>query len=203
MKHEVRITGFGGQGIILSGVIVGKAASIYDDKMATMTQSYGPEARGSACSTQVIIDDDEILYPYIREADVLVAMSQEGYVKYKNELRAGGTLVYDEDLVDPGEVKKGVKSYAIKAQRVAETDLGRKIVTNIVMLGFFTAVTGVVPKKAMLEAIKTSVPKGTVELNVAAFERGFNAYVEGKKAQRKAAGGGKRQARARARGGAD
>ncbi len=180
MRREIRITGFGGQGVILSGVIVGKAASIYDDKNATMSQSYGPEARGSACSTQILVDDREILYPYIRKADILVAMSQEGCVKFMSELKPDGILIYDEDLVDPGEVKKGIKAYPIKAQRIAETDLGRKIVTNIVMLGFFTAVTQAVPKEAMVEAIKTSVPKGTIELNLKAFERGYDAFGEGK-----------------------
>lgn len=179
MRREIRITGFGGQGVILSGVIVGKAASIYDEKNATMSQSYGPEARGSACSTQVLIDDKEILYPYIRESDVLVAMSQEGCTKFVGELKPDGVLIYDEDLVNPGEIKKGIKAYPIKAQRIAETDLGRKIVTNIVILGFMTAVTKAVPKEAMVEAIKTSVPKGTIELNLKAFERGYDAFREG------------------------
>jgi 2-oxoglutarate ferredoxin oxidoreductase subunit gamma len=178
MKREIRITGFGGQGIILSGVIVGKAASIYADQNATMTQSYGPEARGSSCSTQVIIDEKDILYPYIRESDVLVAMSQEGYSKFVGELRAGGALVYDEDLVKPGEVKKDIALHPIQAQRIAETDLGRRIVTNIVMLGYFTAVSESVPKEAMIEAIKTSVPKGTIDLNLQAFERGYNEYAQ-------------------------
>lgn len=177
MRREIRITGFGGQGVILAGVIVGKAASIYDEKFATMSQSYGPEARGSACATQILIDDKEILYPYIREADILVAMSQEGYAKYKGELKKDGTFIYDEDLVLPGEIPPTVKAYSIPAQRIAEKELGTKVVTNIVMLGFFTAVTGAVPKEAMLEAVKTSVPKGMVDLNVKAFERGYDEYA--------------------------
>ena len=195
MRREIRITGFGGQGVILSGVIVGKAASIYDEKNATMSQAYGPEARGSACSTQVLVDDKEILYPYIRKSDVLVAMSQEGYSKFVGELKADGVLIYDEDLVDPGDVKQGIKVYPIKAQRMAETDLGRKIVTNIVMLGFFAAVTQAVPKGAMVEAIKTSVPKGTIDLNLKAFDLGYDAFEEGK--------GKGTQAGARARNGAE
>ncbi|MGD8717404.1 MAG: 2-oxoacid:acceptor oxidoreductase family protein [Candidatus Zixiibacteriota bacterium] len=196
MRREIRITGFGGQGVILSGVIVGKAASIYDEKNATMSQAYGPEARGSACSTQVLIDDKEILYPYIRKSDVLVAMSQEGYSKFAGELKDDGTLIYDEDLVDPGDIKKTAQAYPIQAQRMAETDLGRKIVTNIVILGYFTAVTGAVPKEAMLEAIKTSVPKGTIELNVKAFELGYDAHKEGD-------GGAKAEAPAGAESGAE
>jgi 2-oxoglutarate ferredoxin oxidoreductase subunit gamma len=194
MRREIRITGFGGQGVILSGVIVGKAASIYDDKNATMSQSYGPEARGSACSTQVLVDDKEILYPYIRKSDILVAMSQEGYSKFIGELKADGILIYDEDLVEPGEIKKGIKAYPIKAQRMAETDLGRKIVTNIVILGFLTAVAQAVPKEAMVEAIKTSVPKGTIDLNLKAFELGYNAFQEGKGERSQAEAGAPRGA---------
>jgi 2-oxoglutarate ferredoxin oxidoreductase subunit gamma len=202
MKQEIRITGFGGQGVILSGVIVGKAASIYSGKSATMSQAYGPEARGSACSTQVIIDEAEILYPYIRRADVLVAMSQEGYSKFVGELKPDGVLIYDEDLVDPGDLKKTVKTYPIKAQRIAETDLGRKIVTNIVILGYFTAVTGAVDKEAMLESIKTSVPKGTIDLNVAAFQRGYDAFKKDD-GEPKAKAPGKSKPRARAKAGAE
>ncbi len=194
MRCEIRITGFGGQGVILSGVIVGKAASIYDDKNATMSQAYGPEARGSACSTQVLVDDKEILYPYIRKSDILVAMSQEGYSKFIGELKADGILIYDEDLVEPGEIKKGIKAYPIKAQRMAETDLGRKIVTNIVILGFLTAVAQAVPKEAMVEAIKTSVPKGTIDLNLKAFELGYNAFREGKGERSQAEAGAPRGA---------
>jgi 2-oxoglutarate ferredoxin oxidoreductase subunit gamma len=154
------------------GHIIGKGAAIFDERHATMTQSFGPEARGSACSSQVIVSDDRILYPYLREADVLVSMSQEAYDKFEPSLGSKGKLLIDEDLVKlrPGRDESLV--FKIPATRFAE-QLGRKIVLNIVMTGFFTAVTGVINADSMREAVKSSVPKGTESLNLQAFEKGF------------------------------
>lgn len=173
-KNEIRITGLGGQGVILSAYILGKAASIFDDKSATMNQSFGPEARGSACSTQLIVSSDEIRYPYISGSDVLVAMSQEGFNKHLPELREKGMVVLEEDLVKVEGSLNGQKVFKCPATRIAEEKLGKKIVLNIVMLGYLTKVTGVVNEKAMREAIKTSVPGGTEELNLKAFDLGFS-----------------------------
>lgn len=175
-KYDIRITGFGGQGVILSAHILGKAASIFGTFNATMTQSFGPEARGSACSAQLVIDEDRVLYPYIRQPDMLVAMSQEGYEKYRSEMKPNGILVYEEELVKPAKGKSKVKSYGIPAARLAEDVVGRKITMNIIMLGFFTAVTGLVPKEAMKEAVLSSVPAGTEKLNTLAFETGYEHY---------------------------
>ena len=102
---EIRISGFGGQGIIRCGLIIGKAASLYDGKSATLTQSFGPEARGSACSAQVVIDEERVLYPYITVPHILVAMSQEAYSKFSSNLKEGGTLLIDTDLVKPDQKK--------------------------------------------------------------------------------------------------
>jgi 2-oxoglutarate ferredoxin oxidoreductase subunit gamma len=175
-KFEVRITGLGGQGVILSAHILGKAASVYGGYNATMTQSFGPEARGSACSAQLVIDEDRVLYPYIREPDILVAMSQDGYEKFREGMKPDGILVYDEELVHPTGGKRKVKSYGIPAARLAEDVVGRKITMNIIILGFFTAVTGLVPKDAMKEAVLSSVPAGTEKLNTLAFETGYEHY---------------------------
>lgn len=173
-KTEVRITGYGGQGVILSAYIIGKAASIYDNKNATMTQSFGPEARGSACSAQLIVSDKRILYPYLTQPNILIAMSQEGYKKYETGLDKNGVLIIEQDLVKPPEaIKDTVKIYSCPATRIAE-NLGRKLVLNIVMVGFFTKVTKLINVEAMKEAVKTSVPKGTESLNLKAFEAGFN-----------------------------
>ncbi|HUU44894.1 MAG TPA: 2-oxoacid:acceptor oxidoreductase family protein [Acidobacteriota bacterium] len=168
----MRITGFGGQGIILAGYIVGKAAAVFDNRHATMTQAYGPEARGSACSSQVIVDEDAILYPYIRKQQILLALSQEGYDKFAPELASDGILLYDEDLVELGTPPPAKVVKSVPATRIAE-DLGRVMVANIVMLGFFAAQTDVVSADAMKKAIISAVPKGTGELNTEAFERGF------------------------------
>jgi 2-oxoglutarate ferredoxin oxidoreductase subunit gamma len=171
-RKEIRLTGFGGQGIILSGYIVGKAAAIHDKKQATFTQSYGPESRGGACSAQVIIADEPVNYPHLIAPSILVVMSQEAYNKYVSTLSDGGLLIIDEDFVETGNLAGDVKLLSVPATRLAE-ELGRRIVANIVMLGFFAAVTDVVSVEAMREAVLSSVPKGTEELNLKAFENGY------------------------------
>jgi 2-oxoglutarate ferredoxin oxidoreductase subunit gamma len=171
-RTEIRLTGFGGQGIILSGYIVGKAAAIHDKKQATFTQSYGPESRGGACSAQVIISDEPVSYPHLINPSILVVMSQEAYNKYAPTLGDGALLIVDQDLVETGDLPGDVKLLSVPATRLAE-ELGRKIVANIVMLGFFAAVTDVVSVEAMREAILSSVPEGTEELNLKAFEKGY------------------------------
>ncbi|UCE73647.1 MAG: 2-oxoacid:acceptor oxidoreductase family protein [Methanomassiliicoccales archaeon] len=171
-RVDVKLCGFGGQGIVLSGYILGKAASIFDKKEAVLTQSYGPEARGGACSADVVISEAKIDYPYLKDVNVLVVMSQEAYGTYTKKLGKNGILLIDEDLVDMETKSRKWKVYKIPATRFAE-ELGKKIVANIVMLGFFTAVTGVVSYEAMKNAILSSVPKGTEKLNESAFERGY------------------------------
>ena len=137
---EIRITGFGGQGVILCGYIIGKAASIFNNEHSTMTQSFGPEARGSSCSSQVIVSDNPILYPYVVKPRILVAMSQDGYMTHKKNITEDAVIVYEKDLVNLEKQGPNIKAYGIPATRFAE-ELGRKIVFNIVVLGFFGAVT--------------------------------------------------------------
>ncbi|MFH0903162.1 MAG: 2-oxoacid:acceptor oxidoreductase family protein [Pseudomonadota bacterium] len=169
---EIKFGGFGGQGVILAGIIIGKAASIYDNKDATLTQSFGPEARGSACSAQVIVSDQRILYPYVTKPNIMVTMSQDAFNRFAPELHENGMLIVEEDLVKPTGLPSSVKVFGIPATRIAE-ELGRKMVLNIVMVGFFTAVTKLVDADAVRQAVKTSVPKGTEELNLKAFDRGW------------------------------
>ncbi len=174
MAHaEVRLSGFGGQGIILAGQIVGRAVSIFEDKNATLTQNYGPESRGGACCAQVVLSDEPIAYPDVVAPDVFVAMSQEAYDKYVGDVKESGIVVVDEDLVSPPRIKAGVKLFKVPATRLAET-LGKKFIANIVMLGYMTAVSSVVSLEAMKQAVKSSVPKGTEELNLKAFQLGFD-----------------------------
>jgi 2-oxoglutarate ferredoxin oxidoreductase subunit gamma len=172
-KYEVRITGFGGQGVILCGYIIGKAAALFDNKHSTMTQAFGPEARGSSCSSQVVIAPKTVEYPYVSHPDVLVAMSQDAFNKYAPELADDAVILYDSDFVKMGELKPGQRAYGIPATRLAE-ELGRKIVLNIVMMGFFTAMGGVLGQKAMRKAVISSVPKGTEDFNLRAFAEGYN-----------------------------
>ncbi|MBL6975172.1 MAG: 2-oxoacid:acceptor oxidoreductase family protein [Deltaproteobacteria bacterium] len=171
-KTEIRIGGLGGQGVILSGIIIGKAASIYDGKHSTLIQAFGPEARGSACSAQVMIDDNAIGYPYVKTPDILVVMSSAAYTQFVPELGDSGMLLYEEELVDPKDLPAGVKTYGIPATRIAE-ELGRRLVLNIVMVGFFAGVTGILSPKAVEKAVLASVPRGTEDLNLKAFKRGF------------------------------
>ena len=175
-RHEIRLCGFGGQGIILAGYIIGQAASIFDGKNATFVQDYGPEARGGACRADVIISDAPVLYPYINTPSVLVAMSQEAYNKCYTEKRKDTLGIIDEDLVKPRE-KGSVELLAVPATRIAE-ELGRVTVANVVMLGFFTAATNLVSIDAVRKSILASVPQGTEELNMKAIERGYTYGLE-------------------------
>jgi len=174
---EIRFAGYGGQGIIRSGIIVGKGASIFDNKYATMNQSFGPEARGGACSSQVVLSDTKVLYPYVTFSDVLVAMSQEGYDVFEPELNEQGLLLIDEDLVKPKPVRGKIKTFIIPSTRLAE-ELGNRIFANVVMLGFFTAVTKLVSKEGMEKAVADSVPERFVKHNLRAFQKGYDHYKE-------------------------
>ena len=186
-RTEIRITGYGGQGVVLSGYVIGKACAVNSDLHATLIQSFGPEARGSACSATLAISDTEVLYPYIQRPNIFVVMSSEGYDKFGDELRDDGILIYERDLVHP-LLKEGQPAFGVSSTRIAES-LGRTLVQNIVMLGFFAAVTKIVPREAMQDAVKTSVPAGTEELNLKAFNAGWKFYEEeygGKKPDSKA-----------------
>jgi 2-oxoglutarate ferredoxin oxidoreductase subunit gamma len=174
---EIKFGGFGGQGVILAGIIIGRAASIYNNKFATLTQSFGPEARGSACSAGVIISESKITYPYVTKPEILLTMSQEACNRFLPETSDDATLIIEEDLVKPNNLKPGISVYGIPATRLAE-ELGRKMILNIVMVGFFTSVTKLVDYEAAREAVKASVPPGTEGLNLRAFDRGFEYGTE-------------------------
>ena len=170
---EIRVAGFGGQGVILSAIVLGKAASIYQDGFATMTQNFGPEARGGACSAQLVLSDSPVLYPYVTQPDIMVVMSQEAYNRFAPELKAGGMLIVEEDLVRVSDLAKAItKVYSIPATRIAE-ELGKRMVLNSVMVGFFTAVTNLLNADAVRKAVADSVPPSFRELNLKAFEKGF------------------------------
>lgn len=170
---EIRVAGFGGQGVILSAIILGKAASIYQSGFATMTQNFGPEARGGACSAQLILDSAPVAYPYVTAPDIMVVMSQEAYNRFVPELKDGGTLIVEEDLVRVSDLKSGVKVYSIPATRFAE-ELGKRMVLNSVMVGFFAAVTQLLQPDAVRKAVADSVPPSFRDLNLKAFEKGFD-----------------------------
>jgi 2-oxoglutarate ferredoxin oxidoreductase subunit gamma len=182
-KKEIIITGFGGQGIVLAGKIIGMAAALGDKKESTLVQSYGPESRGGACCAQVIISNNIIQYPYVKMADILVCMSQSAYEKYKEQIHPDGFLLTDKDLVTPDGNRE---FFSIPSTRMAE-ELGRKMIANIIMIGFATSITGLISENAAKEAVLASVPKGTEKLNMNAFAKGFDYGLSKLKARRKKA----------------
>jgi len=169
---EIRIAGFGGQGVILAASVIGKAAAIFQGAFATMTQSFGPEARGGSSSAQVILSTEPILYPYVTQPDVLVVMSQEAYTRFAPQLKPGGILITEQELVRVDSIPSGVRAFGVPATRLAE-ELGRKVVLNIVMVGFFGAVTGILEPQALRQAVADSVPPALQKLNLEAFDKGF------------------------------
>jgi len=175
-QQEVRLCGFGGQGIILAGYIIGQAVTVYQGVNAVLTQDYGPEARGGACRADVIISDHPVNYPYVQCPSVLVALSQAGYDKYYRDAVPDTLVIVDEDLVAPDRTVS-TRLLVVPAWRTAE-ELGRVAVANVVMLGFFAGATRLVSPEAMRKSILASVPKGTEELNTNAFERGLACAQE-------------------------
>ncbi len=174
---EIRVAGFGGQGVILSAMIIGRAASIHEGGYATLTQSFGPEARGGASSAQVVLSDRPVLYPYVERPDVLMVLSQEAYTRFTPELKENGILIVEQDLVRISESKQAAKVYGCPATRLAE-ELGKRMVLNVVMVGFFAAVTGLLQKDSMRQAVADSVPAAFRELNLKAFDRGYQYGIE-------------------------
>ncbi len=171
-RYEIRLSGEGGQGLVLAGKILAEAAAIYDEKNATQSQSYGPEARGGASRSEVIIADEEIDYPKATRLNLLLAITQEACEKYVKDLLPEGILLVDEEAVE--RVPQGsFRIYRVPMVAIAERETGRALVANIVALGIITALTGVVSKAAMEAAIRARVPKGTEELNLKAFHAGL------------------------------
>jgi 2-oxoglutarate ferredoxin oxidoreductase subunit gamma len=172
-KTEIRVGGLGGQGVILCAHIIGKAASIFDRKHSTLIQSFGPEARGSACSAQVTVDEEPIGYPYVKNPDILILLSPDAYNQFAHTLKPNGLLIYEEELITPDDrLPAGVRRFGIPATRLAE-EIGRRLVLNIVMVGFFTGVTRLITYEAAERAVRTSVPRGTEDLNLRALRRGY------------------------------
>ena len=170
-RIEIRIAGLGGQGVVLAGQILGRAA-VYDNKQVVQTQSYGAEARGSAAKSEVIISDEKIGFPIVRRCDVLVAMSQTALEKHKKDLKEDGILLVEEDMVTVAPDIKA-KVFKVPATKTAETELKSKIYANVVMLGALTRITGLVSEEAVEKAIVDSVSKEAQEKNINAFRIGF------------------------------
>ncbi len=175
---EIRLGGFGGQGIITSGYIIGHAASIYDKKSSTLTREYGPEKRGARVAADVVISSEEIDYPKVIKPDLLILVAQEAYDYYSHNIKDQGTILLDQDLVKEDMDKHPhAKVYKIQANKMAE-ELGKRIVANIVMIGFFTAVTSIINRDSMKKAVFDIVPEKARELNEKAFNLGYRRGEE-------------------------
>jgi len=171
---QIRFAGYGGQGIILAGTLLGKAASLYAGKEAVFTQAYGPEARGGACRADIIISDEPVDYPYVSEPDILAVMFQEAYTSFGSRVKAGGVLIVEQDLVtvDAGDVT----ALPLPATRIA-AELGNRIVSNVVLLGFLVARTGVIGTDAVEQAIRSTIKAKALDLNLRAFSAGIDAFA--------------------------
>lgn len=168
---QVRIAGYGGQGIVLAGMLLGRAASLYDGKEAVFMQSYGPEARGGASSADVIISDAPVDYPLVTRPDVLMALFQEAYLLYRPALKPGGVLILESDLVKPEPNETGY--CPLPATRLAQELFGKKIVANVIALGYLVGRTGVVNIGAVEEALRASVKPAILEMNLKALAAGY------------------------------
>jgi len=174
-RYEVRIAGFGGQGVVTIGKIIGIAAVLYDKKNAVQTQSYGPESRGGACKAEIVLSDGEIHYPKVRSADVLVALSQTAQDVYLKDLKPGGLLI-----IDPLTVAKEVPRSDIRVVKVPATEIalkvGNKKFQNMVALGSLCYLTGVVSQNSLEQAMAKAIPPKTLAQNIEAFRKGIE-YV--------------------------
>jgi 2-oxoglutarate ferredoxin oxidoreductase subunit gamma len=177
-RCEIRLAGEGGQGMILAGILLAEAAAVYDNKNAVQTQSYGPEARGGASKSEVIIGRGEIDYPKVIDADVLVAMSQEACDNYSTTLKKDGLLIVDEEKVGRVPTTRAIK---VPITRLAVEATGKAITANVVALGILVGLTQVVTRESLEKAITARAPKGTEEMNRAALEAGFSAAEQLKK----------------------
>jgi len=168
---EIRIGGVGGQGIVLAGRLLGIAAALFDGKEAVCTQSYGPEARGGASRSDVIISDQPVDYPYVTKADVLAVLFQEAYARFHTRVKPGAILIYDSGLVHPSE--RGENVFGLPATKIAD-DLGNRLITNIVVLGYLVGKTAVVSRESLEQSIRETVHQRHVDLDLKALDAGMS-----------------------------
>jgi 2-oxoglutarate ferredoxin oxidoreductase subunit gamma len=175
MERNIRICGFGGQGVILAGEIIGTAVAVFDGLECVQSQSYGPEARGGASRTEVKVSDRKIGYPRLTKCDIIMALSQEAFDTYKKDLTDDAIVIIDPDMVRKFELeRKNRRFYKVQGMKIAN-ELGKKIVFNIIMVGALTAITEVSSKENILKAVLEAVPPKTIDLNKKAFELGYEA----------------------------
>lgn len=173
MRREIRLSGYGGQGLILAGIILAEAA-MHDGHEAVQTQSYGPEARGGASKAEVIISDEPIDYPKVTAPDVLLLMSDAACKRYACTVEPSGTLIVDSGLVANVPENRGVV-HSIPITDISVEATGRAITANIAALGVLNTVAELVSPESLERAIAARVPRGTAEINMKAFRAGVEA----------------------------
>lgn len=176
-RYEIRFSGAGGQGLITAGIILAEAASIIEGRHAVQSQSYGPEARGGASKSEVIIGEGPIDYPKATIVDACLAMTQEAADKYAVGIKDGGLLLIDTDFV-PNPPKGNYTVYDMPIMRTAKTEVGREIVANVIALGAMIALTDVVKRESGEEAVLRRVPEAFRDLNKKAYSLGFEKVKE-------------------------
>jgi 2-oxoglutarate ferredoxin oxidoreductase subunit gamma len=177
-RIEIRLAGEGGQGMILAGIILAEAATIYEGRNAVQSQSYGPEARGGASKSEVIISSGEIDHPEVLEPDVVVALSQEAFKKFASTIKPNGLLIVDADKVNSGSAPMAIR---LPITKMAFETTGRTITANTVALGVLVGLTGVVSRQALEKAVLARAPQGTEEMNHKALSAGFAAAEKSKR----------------------
>jgi 2-oxoglutarate ferredoxin oxidoreductase subunit gamma len=171
-RTEILIGGVGGQGVILAGILLGTAATLFENKKAVQTQAYSSEQRGGMARAEVILSDEPVTDPQVRRPDILIALAQDAVNRHLKKIKPYGLLVMDSDLVK--EVSPGdFQTLEIPATSLAENELGSIVVANLILLGGLIKKTGLLSVGAMEKAIETSVPPKAKELNLKAFRRGL------------------------------
>lgn len=171
-RTEILIGGVGGQGVILAGILLGSAATVFDNKKAVQTQAYSSEQRGGMARAEVILSDEPVTDPQVRRPDILIALAQDAINRHLKKIKPGGLLVMDSDLVQ--EVEKGdFEILSIPASSIADKEMGSVVVANLVLLGGLLKKTAVLSIGAMEKAIEANVPAKAKEMNLKAFRRGL------------------------------
>jgi len=171
-RKEILIGGVGGQGVVLSGILLGTAATLFEGKKAVQTQSYSSELRGGSARAEVIISEEPVTDPQVRRPDILIALAEEAIPRYVDRIRSKGLLVIDSDLVK-GAKPGDYEVLSIPATSIADKEMGNIVVANLIILGALLRKTGLLTVEAMEKAIEVSVPKKAIALNLKAFRRGL------------------------------
>ncbi len=185
MRKEILFSGFGGQGVILASVIVGRAAAVYEGLYAVQTQAYGPESRGGASKAEVVISDEPIDYPKALSPDCAVFFSQEAYDKYLGLVKEGGIAIIEKDLVPHRrpELEEKLRVYALPLTEIAEETTGLSLTMNILTVGLLTKLSEILTEESIEKAVLDAVPRGTEQLNLKALRKGFELGEKARKGE--------------------